>query len=229
MIPTARRPPTHLHRPASPKRRPVPTFAEAYDALLRKSVVADGARILRGVVPILQLELHIGGPDALRILDRLQHDGHIAQRDGWRVITLIASSVHCTDPITVTPAPASHPHVPHPATPHQEERPVGPHTDMMPTPPTAPAPSPPVVIAPAPPSAETIATAIATLEAQLPRLRVLRDQVNTRVATLEAYLAALRAAHDQYAAADHTMRTLLAESATATDELLRILRDAWGA
>lgn len=81
------------------KGRQVPTVEEIYSVLEgRHRVVAD-ERLVSGAVPILQLELQVGAPVAIRMLERLQEETLVKPKDGWRTLVLLGEDeVHDSRP-----------------------------------------------------------------------------------------------------------------------------------
>ena len=71
------------------KGRQIPTIEEIYAALEGRHRVVGEERLVTGAVPILQLELHVGAPVAIRMLERLQEETLVKPKDGWRTLVLL--------------------------------------------------------------------------------------------------------------------------------------------
>jgi hypothetical protein len=73
-----------------PKGRQIPTVEEIYAMLLSRHREVVGERLVTGAVPTLQLDLKVGSAVAIRMLERLQDDGLLKAKDGWRTLVLLA-------------------------------------------------------------------------------------------------------------------------------------------
>lgn len=192
------------------------TYSDIYQFLILRSSKTGEERIVRGAVPLLQMEIKVGPNEAIRILQRLLDDGHIARRDDRWTIILLKDKIDNDEFVYQSPVLTQLAILQG----GRQIAPPKPQTILpirqLPIPCLAPKEDAPIL--------DAIDAAIAQLTNLLPSLRQARDEVNQQVAALEANLMALTALRGQYQNAEASAKQLLQDTGTAVAQLLATLR-----
>lgn len=78
------------------------TLGDVYAHLLRRAVVIGDERVVRGAVTFLQIDCGLRKDEVVAILQKLESQGAIEARDGWRTVVLKADAVESTEVVVHT-------------------------------------------------------------------------------------------------------------------------------
>lgn len=193
------------------------TFSEIYQLLLGRSVKIGDARLVRGAVPLLQMEAKIGPADALRALQRLVDDKHIVRKDDRWTIVLMKESIDNNELICPATSETTPLVIINGGTVQSQRRMV------VPRPPRTMPVAPPSLTGANQSPLNAIDAAINQLNQLLPSLRQSRNEVNQQVAVLEANLIALTLLRDKSRTVENNIQQLLQDTQTAMTAILATL------
>jgi hypothetical protein len=195
-----------------------PTIGDLFRFVREMSSVFGAERLARAVIPTISSRLKLPVQDVMNALTKLETDGAIIRKDGWRVVAVLRESHDDATPVVAPKMPTPRHD---PVTRERRERREHLHLRVVPLQEqTTQTPE----IPPSLPAATSLDEAIERLEQTLPGLRSLRDQVNAKVAMLELSLAQLKLAKTQAEQADAMAKQTLGEAEAAMNDLLSTLR-----
>lgn len=213
--------------PVRTQRSKGPTIGEVFGFILNASMMIGEERIARAVVPTIGVRMKLGTQDVIAALEVLEKAGAIERKDGWRVVVLLKEEYEDHTPVitpkTITPSRATPPRTSGSRTPSTRERQERLHLRVVPGGEEASTDDVPEDSSP-PPSASVLDEAIERLEATLPALRSMRDEVNAKVAMLELAFSQLKSAKEQVEQTEADTKRALSEAETAMSDLLNTLR-----
>lgn len=201
------------------------TIGVLFDSVAGMSVLFAGERVARSVVPTLSSRLKLGVPDVISALERLEQQGAILRKDGWRTVAVLAERVEDDHPVKPEPEQTSKPRPARPSSPTTRARAEKlrlqivdgegskrSEPDVQPRVPKAPAPS------------RDIEQMIAKVETTLRTLRSLRDRADAKAAILESSLVRLRQIKSKADEAKHEANLALEQAEETMKALLELLR-----
>lgn len=198
-------------------------WVKLYAQLKTRAVLIGTELLLRGAVLVLQSLARIKDDEAIRRLEWLRDNGHLEQRDGWRLVVLLS------DPVE-QPAVSSAPEKPQKAVVPPDSQQV-----PLPRPPRPPRRLPlrprriaatrTILLAtplegdpdrvrsnPAPGFDDLVTRTISSLQQEITNLQQHRESIDARLREAQEKFVALQAAEADYKAAKERIRNLMSKN-----------------
>lgn len=207
-------------KPLTQNPTPLYYYRDLYEHLISRSNPLRGEQLVGGALPMLQIRFKLSATQARQAIEWLEANGHLQQKDQWRTIVLLSTSISSDEGLMANVVARK-------AT-HESRAPqLTGKVDVPPTTQTAlqqGGVNPTVTTRDMRMPRAIYTELVANLESTLVSLRVKRDSLNSQVAQLEAGLIALKSFQGQIDATTAVADESLAEAIQAVQKLFSALR-----